>query len=202
MRALFCTLFIGLAAAVLTAPRALSQDNEWTDLFGRDLKDWSRSGTGASPWRMTTDRTLTCERGTEVYIPEREFFDGTLKFEYRFRPNGEKNGYKAAVWARRTLHETGFRVALGDDCGTMTAVFQGGSDRTKMLEEKPAENAAKLIGEWNQVRISLEGRSATVYINDKQVASFSQCDSIRGLIALEADGSEVEFRNVWWKDGK
>lgn len=202
MRTLVSTLMFGLASALISSPPAASQDNEWVDLLGRDLKDWSRSGTGPTPWRFSTDRSLSCEGANEIYIPEREFCDGTLKFEFRFRPNGEKKGFKAAVWARRTLHDSGCKFALGDDCGAMNAVFQGGSDRTKTLEEFPARNAAKPIGEWNEARLVLDGRSVILFINEKQVGAFNQCDTTKGLIALEADGSAVEFRNVWWKDEK
>ncbi len=202
MRTLTSTLMAGLIVVLVWTPRASSDDAEWADLFGRDLRDWTRSGTGSNPWRLTSDQTLICEGASEVYIPEREFFNGTLKFEYRFQPNGEKKGFKAAIWARRTLSGTGCKLALGDDCGTMSATFQGSSDRTKTVEEKPAVNAAKPIGDWNRVRIVLQGRSVTFYVNGKQVAAATQSDSIRGMIALEADQSEVEFRNMLWQEGK
>jgi hypothetical protein len=201
MRTLLITALIGLAAAILSTPRAKSQEGEWVDLFANDLRDWSRSEGGRNPWRMTTARSLYCEReAAEMYIPEREFADGTFKFEYRFRPTGEKTGYKAAVWARRTLEQTGCRIALGDNCGSLSATFQGASDRVKTLEEKPAVNPKREPGEWNQVRIVLAGKSVTVFVNDKEVVSFNQCDTNRGLIALEAEGVEVEFRDVKWKD--
>jgi hypothetical protein len=202
MRNLLLVSLIGLVAALLTAPRAIPQENDWVDLFGNDLRDWERSGFGKTPWRFTTNRTLICQDGSELFLPDREFRDGTIKFEYRFRPTGEKFGYKGAVWARRTLSESGCRVALGDDCGAMSASFQGGSDRTKTLNEKPATSPAKPIGDWNQVRIRLEGRSVTVFINDKEAASFNRCDTVGGLFALEADGSEIEFRDLLWKEGK
>ena len=202
MRNVFLVLSIGLVAALLAVPPAASQESEWEDLFARDLKDWSRSGYGENPWRITTNRTLICQGGSEMYVPEREFSDGTIKFEYRFRPTGEKTGYKAGVWARRTLSDTGCRVALGDDCGTMNASFLGSSDFTKSLEEKPPVSPARPVGEWNQVRIRLEGKSVTFFVNEKEAASFNQSSTTRGMFALEADGSEVEFRDVQWKAGK
>jgi hypothetical protein len=203
MRTLLTVCAIGLVSAILSTPRVKSQEGEWEDLFANSLRDWSRSGDGENPWRITTGRTVYCQPGAaEVYIPEREFGDGTLKFEYRFKPTGEKKGYKAGVWARRTLEGSGCRVALGDDCGTLNATFQGASDRLKTLEEKPATNPIKAPGEWNQVRIALNGSTMMVFVNDTEVASFYQCDTARGLVALEAEGVEVEFRNMMWKEGK
>lgn len=202
MRTLLHGMALALSALLISSPKAYSADREWTDLLTHNLRDWSRSEVGRSPWRLTADGTLVCDRGNEFIVPDREFADGTLKFEYRFRTNGEKKGFKAAVWARRTTEGSGCRIALGDNCGTLSATFQGASDRTKSVEEKPGANAAKPAGEWNQVRIVLEGRAVNVFVNEKQVASFSNCDTSQGLIAFEDEGSVVEFREILWKNGK
>lgn len=202
MRTLLHGIALGLTAFLFSSTKANSTDREWTDLLGHNLRGWSRSEVGRSPWRLTAEGSLVCEKGNEFIMPDQEFGDGTLKFEYRFRTNGEKKGFKAAVWPRRTTEGNGCRVALGDDCGTLSATFQGSSDRTKSIEEKPIQNAAKPAGEWNQVRIVLSGRTVNVFVNEKQVASFSNCDTTQGLIAFEGQGSIVEFREVLWKSGK
>ncbi len=203
MRKLFTTIAIGLTAALLSGPHAVPQDAaKWEDLFSQDLKDWSRSGSGKSPWRMTTDRTLICTEANEVYVPDRNFTDGTLKFEFRFRPTAKDEGYQAAVWARRTINGTGCKLSLGDDCGKISARYQGGSDRERTYEEKPEVSPAKKIGEWNEVELTLKDKTVQVRVNGKEIAGFENCDTNRGLFALEAEGSEVEFRNVNWKQGK
>jgi len=202
MRTLLLGLWIALIATQYSPPRAMSAEREWTDLLAHNLRDWTRTGDGKNPWRLTAEGSLVCEKGNELYTPDREFADGTFKFEYRFRPNGEKTGFKAAVWARQSRNGFGCRVALGDNCGALSATFQGASDRTKSLEEKPLTKAARPIGEWNQVLVVLEGRMVNVSVNDKLVASFSQSDTTKGLISLEAEGSTVEFRDVMWKNGK
>ena len=203
MRTMFTTLAIGLTAALMNGPHAASQEAaQWEDLFGQDLKDWSRSGSGKSPWRITTDRTLYCSGATELYIPERDFADGTLKFEFRFRLTDKKTGYQAAVWARRTIGGTGYKISLGDDCGKLSAIFEAGSDRQKTFEQKPETSPAKKIGEWNEVELILKDRRVQVRVNGKEITGFGNCDTDRGLFALEAEGSEVEFRSVKWKEAK
>lgn len=195
---------LGLAlAAVLAVPALGDEPAEWKDLFARDLKGWSRSGIGKSPWHVAGDHTLTCSAGAaELLAPDREFADGTLRFEYRFVPTDKKDGYKAAVWARRTQKGTGCRVALGDDCGTLSVTVQGASDRLRSFDAKPADSPARAIGLWNQVKVQLRGKAVDVYVNGRAVASFARCDTDRGVIAFEAAGSEVEFRKVMWKDAK
>ena len=202
MRAAIAPFAIGLLSTLLSGHSAVAQDSEWTDLFAQDLKDWSRFGDGKSPWQLASDRILTCEPAKELLIPEREFKDGTFKFEYRFRASDNKKGYKAAIWVRRTLQETGCKIALGDDCGTLSASVLSGSDRQKTVEQKPAVNSARAPGLWNLARIRLEGKTVTMWINGRDVASFNQCDTTQGLIALEVDGSAIEFRRMMWKESK
>ena len=202
MRAAIVLFAIGLLSTLLSSHSAVAQDSEWTDLFAQDLKDWSRFGDGKSPWHLTTEKILACEPASELYIPEREFKDGTFKFEYRFRVNDQKSEYKAAIWVRRTLQETGCKIALGDQCGTLSATIQGGSDRQKSVELKPAVSSARAPGLWNLARIRLDRRTVTMWINGREVASFNQCDTNQGLIALEVEGSAIEFRRMMWKESK
>src|SRR5262245_24642079 len=113
MRTLLLVPAIGLVAALLADPPAASQDpTTSTDLLARDLRDWTRLGAGPNPWRVTTDRTLVCAAATDAYTPEREFGDGTFRFEYRFRPVEGKSSYKASLSVRRRLEGTGCRIAL------------------------------------------------------------------------------------------
>jgi hypothetical protein len=203
MRTLLLVPAIGLAAALMASPPAASQDqSEWADLLGHDLKDWTRMGTGENPWRLTTDHSLICLPASDAYVPDDEFWDGTLKFEYRFHPTGEKTGYKASVSVRRSLNSDGCKLALGDGCGTITGTFQGSSDKPKEVETKPAEELARPIGEWNQVKVQMQGRSVMFFINGKPAGSFDRCDHSHGLVFFEVDGSEIEFRRIWWQETK
>ena len=72
-----------------------------------------------------------------------------MKFEFRFRPTYKKSPYQAAVWVRRTRSGTGCKISLGDDCGKLSATYEGGSDRQKTFEEKPESRPAKKIGEFS-----------------------------------------------------
>lgn len=202
MRTLLLVPTVGLVAALIAAPPVSSQEPGWVDLVGRDLKDWTRMGVGKNPWRLTADRGLICARAHDAMVPDNEFHDGTLKFEYRFQPTGEKTGYKASLSVRRTLSSGGCKVALGDDCGTMTATFQGSSDRSKEVESRPPGPMARPVGEWNQVEVRMEGRSVVVTINGKVAASFDRCDTTHGLVYFEAEGSEIEFRKLHWREAK
>ena len=203
MRSLVFAPAVGLVATVLAGPPAASQDTTpWADLLERDLKDWTRLGTGKSNWHLTADRTLACAAATDAYAPDTEFRDGTLRFEYRFRPTGKKAGYRASVSVRRTEASPGCKLALGDECGRLSGTFVASSDRAKTIETRPAEPLGRAAGRWNLVRIQMEGRSVAVSINGRPAGSFDRCDGDRGLVVFEAEGSEIEFRHILWKPAR
>jgi len=200
MRTLLLVPAIGLVAAMLADPPAASQDPSASpDLLTHNLKDWSRLGDGPTPWRLTADLTLVCAAATDAYAPDREFGDGTLRFEYRFIPTDGKAPYKASVSVRRRLEGTGCRVALGEGCGTVTGSAQGASDRPLEAESRPAVELAREPGQWNLAKVQLKGRSVRVYINGRPGGSFDRCDTTGGLIVFESAGSAVEFRQITWR---
>ena len=201
MRTLLVVPAIGLVAALLADPPAASQDpSAATDLLARDLRDWSRLADGPTPWRLTADRTLACAAATDALAPDREFGDGTLRFEYRFVPVEGQTSYKASVSVRRLLGGTGCRVALGDGCGTVTGSSQGGSDRPMEVESRPAGELGREPGGWNLMKVQLKGRSVRVYANGRPGGTFDRCDTTRGIVVFEPDGSAIEFRRITWRD--
>ncbi|WP_350095854.1 DUF1080 domain-containing protein [Imperialibacter sp.] len=56
-----------------------------------------------------------------------------------------------------------------------------------------SENA---VGEWNKMVVECLGREIKVWVNDDLVNHGYDCTASEGQIALQAEGSEVEFRKV------
>ncbi len=52
-------------------------------------------------------------------------------------------------------------------------------------------------GKWNSMKIRCSGDTVTVWINDEMVNHGFNCTASRGQIALQAEGAEVEFRNIF-----
>ncbi|MGK7392976.1 MAG: 3-keto-disaccharide hydrolase [Candidatus Cyclobacteriaceae bacterium M3_2C_046] len=52
------------------------------------------------------------------------------------------------------------------------------------------------VGEWNHMKIQCIADSVKVWVNDDYVNFGYACTARRGQIALQAEGSEVEFRRV------
>jgi len=58
------------------------------------------------------------------------------------------------------------------------------------------DNSEKPVGEWNTMVIEAVGRSIRVWVNGALVNDGSDATADRGRIALQSEGSEVEFRKV------
>ncbi len=58
------------------------------------------------------------------------------------------------------------------------------------------DSSEKPVGEWNTMVIDAVGRSITVWVNGELVNQGTGATADRGRIALQAEGSEVEFRKI------
>ncbi len=58
------------------------------------------------------------------------------------------------------------------------------------------DGSEKPVGEWNNMVIECAGNSIKVWVNNVLVNHGTQCTAGKGNIALQAEGSEVEFRKV------
>jgi len=58
------------------------------------------------------------------------------------------------------------------------------------------DGSEKPLGEWNTMVIEARGRSLTVWVNGDKVNDGFDATADRGKIALQAEGTEVEFRKV------
>jgi len=58
------------------------------------------------------------------------------------------------------------------------------------------DGSEKPVGEWNNMVIECAGNSIKVWVNGAMVNHGTHCTASKGNIALQAEGSEVEFRKV------
>jgi hypothetical protein len=58
------------------------------------------------------------------------------------------------------------------------------------------DGSEKPAGQWNRMVIECVGDEIKVWVNGQLVNHGSQCTARKGQIALQAEGSEVEFRRL------
>ncbi|HYC27505.1 MAG TPA: DUF1080 domain-containing protein, partial [Chitinophagaceae bacterium] len=58
------------------------------------------------------------------------------------------------------------------------------------------DSSEKPLGQWNTMVIECAGNTIKVWENGELVNSGTNCTASKGQIALQAEGSEVEFRKI------
>ena len=71
-------------------------------------------------------------------------------------------------------------------------ITEGKARRIKNL----TDHSEKAVGEWNRMTIECLGNQIKVWVNDDLVNHGFDCTAEKGQIALQAEGSEVEFRKL------
>ena len=71
------------------------------------------------------------------------------------------------------------------------------TDSVKPLLPKLNPSNEKPAGEWNSYDITCKGNSIELYVNGLLQNTATNCSSTRGGIGLQAEGSKIQFRNLW-----
>ena len=74
-------------------------------------------------------------------------------------------------------------------------VFGGGPNDARRILNL-TDDSEKPLGEWNTMVIECRGDEIKVWVNDELVNHGTNCTASKGKIALQAEGTEVEFRKV------
>jgi len=73
--------------------------------------------------------------------------------------------------------------------------FGGGANDARNIKNL-TEDSEKPLGEWNTMVITCKGDTVTVSVNGTEVNAGTKSTATQGKIALQAEGTEVEFRKV------
>ena len=199
------TQFAGILAAVLIglvflAARPVREANipakKTVKLFnGKNLDGWKIHGT--EKWYVE-DGLLVCESGPDKaygYLStdaDYKNFDLTVEFQQ------EANG-NSGIFFRSTFEGTkvkGWQVEVAPPNHDTGGVYE--SYKRGWLKQIPDEEEGYLkMGEWNKMRIRVEGDHVQTWLNDHPMVDFS--DEIigkgEGAIALQIhDGGGIKVR--------
>ena len=73
--------------------------------------------------------------------------------------------------------------------------FGGGPNDARRILNL-TDNSEKPVGEWNTMAIECRARTIKVWVNGDFVNEGYNCTADRGQIAIQAEGTEVEFRRI------
>jgi len=152
-------------------------------------------------------------------VTDRSFSNYRLEVEYRFPKNAGNCGVLVHASTPRALYDmfpqsievqmqsgqAGDFWCIGENIEVPDMenrrprkedqVFGGGpKDARRILNL--TDESEKPLGEWNRMVIECRGREIKVWVNDDLVNHGFNATASEGKIALQAEGTEVEFRKV------
>lgn len=209
-----CVRTICLIIALLTIGQSsISIGAEPLQLFnGKNLSGWSvvleDSGTDADEaWKIDEGVLRATAVGKGYIRTEVPYADFKFHVEWRW-PKGPGNSGVVLhivngdrVWpkgfeAQLKSDHAGDIVMFADARGTRAAAGETpGEPKTTRFERigPPRENP---VGEWNSYDIVASGGTITLSVNGEEVNHMADAVPNAGYIALQTEGTPIEFRNI------
>ncbi|MFG0295112.1 MAG: DUF1080 domain-containing protein [Maioricimonas sp. JB045] len=192
---------------VVTAPRDMDNPEDVTNLlpgpdFPRETWDFysgKRDSQLESTWRIEAvegeaSPVLVCTGQPYGYIRTRKEF-ANFQFGLQWRYPNDANGNSGILIytsGDNRIWPTAFQVQLHQP--SAGSVFPSGAAKSDNELRNELGDPAE---EWNECIVtSINGRISVV-INGKKVGEVTGCDPRRGSIALQSEGSEIHFRQIW-----
>lgn len=202
-----------LWALSLLSAAVLAQD--WQDITPRPgLAGWSRGVLTPSvnqPWTNLVEpspwsaeqgvlRVRGSKAGHEWLRYDRELGDFELSLEWRFVQLDGAPRYNSGVFVRNSRSaDIWHQVQIGppDNAGYLFQVsLQDGVFVRTTFKDQQKPVTVHPAGEWNRYDVRVEGCRYTVRVNGELSQEVEDCALRRGYIGLEAEGFDIEFRNI------
>jgi hypothetical protein len=183
---------------------------------GKDLSGWSPviGRPGYEPkdyWRVAEGGILVVNgkgKPSGYIRHERDDFENyTLTLQWRF-PAGSPGGNSGVllhtstpgalnVWPKSLEAQLNHKNAgdiwvIGTSCEIENPDKRVAGRRHFNL----TDDSEKPIGEWNDYKIECRGDEITIWVNGDLVNHVTKCSERKGAICLQAEGADVEFRNI------
>ncbi len=217
----FCLSIIFLSHACA----GQSSDSEARSLFnGVDLTGWhidvpemDDDATLQSPFLVRNGMLVSMGTPAGHVITNRVFKNYRLEVEYRFAGTPGNCGVLVHASTPRALYQMfpkSIEVQMmHQQAGDFWCIVEDITVPDMETRRGPKENwgvtegkgrrilnltdgSEKPVGEWNTVVIECIGDGVQVWVNGDMVNHGTRCTASEGNIALQAEGSEVEFRKV------
>ena len=185
---------------ILLSLAAVSINAQKTALFnGIDLSGWNVHGTEL--WYVE-DGLLVCESGPEEkygYLSTEKYYDDfILTLEFKQEANGN-----SGVFFRSTLEGTkisGWQVEVAPPGKNSGGIYES-YGRGWLIKPKPEKDKALKMGDWNKMKIKVEGDKVITWINGTRMISLTdqKLGDGKGSIALQihsGGGIKVKWRNL------
>jgi len=207
-----------------SAPAA-EQDSKARSLFnGKDLKGWhvdvpklDKYPDAKGPFIVRDGKLVSLGNPNGHLITDDKFQNYRLEVQYRFAAKPGNCGVLVHASKPRALYKmfpqsievqmfhrnAGDFWCIVEDIKVPDMVKRRGPKEKWGITEGKArrvlnltDDSEKPAGEWNTMVIECLGNEVKVWVNGGVVNHGSDCTASKGQIAIQAEGSEVEFRKI------
>lgn len=191
---------------------------------GKDLSGWTmdvpaldKDPEGTKPFIVRDGMLVSLGTPPGHLITEKLFKDYRLVVEYRFAKGPGNCGVLVHASEPRALYgmfpksievqmhsgDAGDFWCIGEDIVVPDMETRRGPKETWGVDGNKArrirnltDGSEKPVGEWNTMAIECKADTITVWVNGDLVNAGTDATAREGKIALQAEGSEVEFRKL------
>ncbi|TDL99496.1 MAG: DUF1080 domain-containing protein [Flavobacteriaceae bacterium] len=199
-------------------------NSEFTNLFnGQNLDGWhldvpklDKNPNLPNPFVVRDGMLTTLAKPWGHIITDKTYQNYRLTLEYRFSGKPKNSGVLVhvstprvffGIWPKsiecQMLHKNvGDLYCIGENVEVPDMVARRGPEKKWGVDGFKARRIKKLVdaekpaGEWNTYVIECFGNEIKVWLNGTLVTHGFNLTATSGQIALQAEGSEVEFRKV------
>jgi len=166
---------------------------------GKDLTGWENYGT--EKWYVK-DGIMICESGPDKQYGYLATTDQYKNFDLTLEFKQEANG-NSGVFFRSSIEGTkitGWQSEVAPP-GSDTGGIYESYGRGWLIKPDPALDKALKMGEWNEMRVLVNGDHVTTWVNGTQMVNFrdEKIGAATGKIALQihdGGGIKVNWRNI------
>jgi hypothetical protein len=214
------TAFVACIALLVAVPSFAQPAPRFQDLFnGKDLAGWTNINTAPDTWTWRGGMVVTTGKPIGVMCSDRMYENFVMHIEWMHMEAGGNSG--VFLWSNAKPGEKnrlpdGIEVQMLDlewvKLNTRNGVeppiayVHGelfGVGGVKIVPDNPRgersmsfENRAVGRGQWNTYDVVAVDGVVKLSVNGKFVNGISQSARRKGYLCLEAEGSEIHFRNV------
>lgn len=207
MKTILISLFMFLAVA------GFSQKKQ--SLFnGKDLKDWTifvgDSSIKPENFFYVKDGVIETVGVPAGYLrTKKEYSNYRLHVEWRYPEKPTNSGILVhtngpdKIWishyqAQLKHQNAGDVVVHGvGEKATIRGVEYVSTETVKPVVPKDNLTNEKPAGEWNSYDITCKGNTVKIKVNDLLQNTVTNCSLTKGGIGMQAEGSKIQFRNIW-----
>ena len=202
-----------ISCVILVGPTALpsaeaGDEAKAQDLFnGRDLTGWVNVNGAAETWQVR-DGMIVCSGEPRCFLRTAKMYENyVLQVEWRHAAVGGNSGifvhadalpqvgapYPRAIEAQLFDSDHGSLFGIR---GASIVPVTNPDKKGSTSRARPTEERCRPAGQWNQYLLTSRSGTLELAVNGKVVTRAKLASSVKGYIGLQAEHSEVHFRNL------